>query len=842
MSADAIVIAGMQRSGATAIAGLLKLLGCDLPAGVVLPTERDPVASWESPEAVEESDTFLAAIGSGREDVRSIPDGVFTSADAREFEDWLVSLLEQEYGQSRQFVVKDARISRLAPLWINALERFGATPGFVIPIRNPLAVSAAVAEHDPHVTPPQALLLWLRYSLDVERHTRSVRRTFVSCESLTRDWQAQIVKIASELSVTWPRSSGLTAAEVAPLLPRDGRAPEVGEGVPSWVERTYAVLQAACEGAPVDHETLDAVRAELDEADLLFGSLLTDLRVADRSQATAASTREAALAAALAERAEGVEALAAETAGLEARINELSRQFGRAQRAHAEELLHERATVRSLRELADDQLRQIDAQKTRIEELESRRFMFLRRSAPTAQRSRRASNWLQSLSQLTSWLLPPRPRGLRHLHAYFALRRSGAFDTDYYCARYLDVAVARLDPLMHYIEHGAWEFRDPSASFSTGEHLLKHPELEAKGINPLLHFVKRGGVPERRAAAPASPAPLQQPVPEPAAVAPAPEAAPVVAASLPVTWTQIAGSAVVPEWSVKPLEATEQGDFVVLLSRQRSGTNALRSILDASPDVCCFNEVFSVPDRRADDTLVRESNYYVFLERYTGGSIERALPGMHERLFLDYLEYLRCLSSGVVNVIDVKYNATHALQPVWAGELGGAPFLFDVLQRHGVRVLHLTRAHHLRVLLSTQKARDSQIHTVRADVGETADRAVELDPEHTIDRFETWSREDALVARAFEGYERLLTVEYSKLFPGGGAPAPDCLREISEWLGFKGAFVAQPSYRKQSYLSLRDSIENFDELADALRDTRFSHFLEDEPGYPSAVAERVARG
>ena len=62
-------------------------------------------------------------------------------------------------------------------------------------------------------------------------------------------------------------------------------------------------------------------------------------------------------------------------------------------------------------------------------------------------------------------------------------------------------------------------------------------------------------------------------------------------------------------------------EFTVLLARQRSGTNALRSVLDTHPDICCFDEVFKIEWRFSDDPMKRASNYFTFLEEYCAGDI-----------------------------------------------------------------------------------------------------------------------------------------------------------------------------------------------------------------------------
>jgi glycosyltransferase involved in cell wall biosynthesis len=69
------------------------------------------------------------------------------------------------------------------------------------------------------------------------------------------------------------------------------------------------------------------------------------------------------------------------------------------------------------------------------------------------------SRW-RSVSQFCSWLVKrPFTGGFRFAWAYLRLRRSQDFDTATYLSTAPDVARAGLNPLMHYIEHGAREGR-----------------------------------------------------------------------------------------------------------------------------------------------------------------------------------------------------------------------------------------------------------------------------------------------------------------------------------------------------------------------------------------------
>ncbi|MDO9216217.1 MAG: class I SAM-dependent methyltransferase, partial [Lacisediminimonas sp.] len=77
--------------------------------------------------------------------------------------------------------------------------------------------------------------------------------------------------------------------------------------------------------------------------------------------------------------------------------------------------------------------------------------------------------------------------------------RSGLFDTDWYLATYPDVCGQRASALQHFMQHGAAEMRNPSASFDTTWYCRTYPDVLASGLNPLLHYIRHGR-PQGRAA------------------------------------------------------------------------------------------------------------------------------------------------------------------------------------------------------------------------------------------------------------------------------------------------------------------------------------------------------
>ncbi len=75
---------------------------------------------------------------------------------------------------------------------------------------------------------------------------------------------------------------------------------------------------------------------------------------------------------------------------------------------------------------------------------------------------------------------------------YRMLSHSRLFDKKWYVNRYADVKRSRVDPLLHYLDYGWKEGRDPSPLFSTNGYLKRYKDVRAARINPLFHYLKSG--------------------------------------------------------------------------------------------------------------------------------------------------------------------------------------------------------------------------------------------------------------------------------------------------------------------------------------------------------------
>jgi len=285
----------------------------------------------------------------------------------------------------------------------------------------------------------------------------------------------------------------------------------------------------------------------------------------------------------------------------------------------------------------------------------------------------------------------------------------------------------------------------------------------------------------------------------------------------------------------------ELSNVTVLLARQRSGTNALRDVLDSHPEVFCLPEVFqSQPSPKARHEV--EANYFNFLDERRG-EIKGVLTSeeAQEALFLEYLAYLDTFSEKPRMVVDIKYNSAHNVDAPWR-DLAAEPTLFAYIRRNGIRVLNLRRRNYLRYYLSwlkTERTRKYHLHASGADGAvKVEDEGIELELEEMFFRLELCRNEDRLIHRMLGGYDHYEAIEYEELFPRIGEPPADAvLGQVAGWMGIEPDFKkSQPRYRKQSVLPLEQAIVNYDEVAAALLGTEFEYVLEDEPTYRAAAA------
>ncbi|MEA2621186.1 MAG: hypothetical protein QOH61_96 [Chloroflexota bacterium] len=102
---------------------------------------------------------------------------------------------------------------------------------------------------------------------------------------------------------------------------------------------------------------------------------------------------------------------------------------------------------------------------------------------------RAARGTLKDLAAASPTHLPGR---IAEARALAEIRRSGLFDEGFYRSAYPDVAASGVDPLSHYVRHGAAEGRRPNPLFDARYYAARYPGVAARGTGPFLDFIRNG--------------------------------------------------------------------------------------------------------------------------------------------------------------------------------------------------------------------------------------------------------------------------------------------------------------------------------------------------------------
>lgn len=278
-----VIVAGMHRSGTSALSHFLNILGCAPALELTGPNQSNETGHWE-PEPIRAlNDIILAAEESSWDDWTPLPQEWFATSTTSDFFAAACKTFSAQYAHADLVVMKDPRISRMLPFWISVVRACGYELRFVASIRNPLEVSASLQRRD-GIDPAYAYLLWLRHVLDAEFHSRGHLRCFVSYENLLSDWRAVARSISQSLAIDLPGACDGSDREIDAYLNAELRhhhsAPEALGADPShleWMVQSYAILKSWSEvgETKADYDALDAIRLDLGKAGERFGALVT---------------------------------------------------------------------------------------------------------------------------------------------------------------------------------------------------------------------------------------------------------------------------------------------------------------------------------------------------------------------------------------------------------------------------------------------------------------------------------------------------------------------------------------------------------------------------------------
>jgi hypothetical protein len=208
-AAKCVFVLGMHRSGTSALTGLLCQFGA-IPGNDLLPAkDSNPKGFFESKAVVDLNNAILHTARSSWDDLNALPADWQCQPEMQPLRSDIAALYSSLAVAEGWRVIKDPRLSKTLPLWLDVLGEFGVQPVVVICVREPgsVAQSEKLMKGFPLL---KSLLLYLDYGLHAELHSRNVPRTIVAYSDLLADWQGVLKRVNEELALGLP----LEAAEL----------------------------------------------------------------------------------------------------------------------------------------------------------------------------------------------------------------------------------------------------------------------------------------------------------------------------------------------------------------------------------------------------------------------------------------------------------------------------------------------------------------------------------------------------------------------------------------------------------------------------------------------------
>ncbi len=247
----AVCVLGMHRSGTSAVAGVLNLLGVYLGGDLYAPHAGvNEKGYWEHSDIVDLHDLMLLALDSSWDDILPLPERWWNDPIIAPFYVKLLHYVYRDFSNISIWGLKDPRMCRLLPLWFSIFKEAGVEPVFIIVIRNPIGVAKSLEKRD-HFTIEKSLSLWLLHILTAEHETRHYRRAFINYDELLLNPEVILTQLEDALQLSWPNP-------VTPIMPaiKDFLSPQLRHHIETSIPRetnleklVYTTYQTCCTAA-----------------------------------------------------------------------------------------------------------------------------------------------------------------------------------------------------------------------------------------------------------------------------------------------------------------------------------------------------------------------------------------------------------------------------------------------------------------------------------------------------------------------------------------------------------------------------------------------------------------
>lgn len=201
----AVFIVGAPRSGTSATAGVLKILGLQLGDDLVGPLPDNQKGHFEDAQIVAHNRALYKALGSKNTYTgMALPDAWFQSNNGYKAMQETKVLLHKRFATYRCFGIKNPLLSLFLPTYFSAVKSLFYIPKLIIVIRNPLEIAYSIQRRT-NLALEHILNVVTNYLTSIYRYSVSVEKLVILFDDLlynTKHVLTKMVEFLPALSLT----------------------------------------------------------------------------------------------------------------------------------------------------------------------------------------------------------------------------------------------------------------------------------------------------------------------------------------------------------------------------------------------------------------------------------------------------------------------------------------------------------------------------------------------------------------------------------------------------------------------------------------------------------------
>ena len=132
-----IIVLGPDYLSNSIFAGVLNILGINFGKSLQQSRNNNPEGFIKNKKITRINENILESLNSSYDDIRPLQEKWWQKSYVNNHKKEAISIIEKEFKGPVMFAIKDPRLSRLLPLWIEIFSEIKLIPNVVITFRNP---------------------------------------------------------------------------------------------------------------------------------------------------------------------------------------------------------------------------------------------------------------------------------------------------------------------------------------------------------------------------------------------------------------------------------------------------------------------------------------------------------------------------------------------------------------------------------------------------------------------------------------------------------------------------------------------------------------------------------